>query len=366
MLALMEAAERRERAVQDDNSDSDAEEYDDTHRVLNGIESMSSVCGTYVVRDNEGLAVFEKNPHDLTLKKIPSYLTPPPMLRYGQRVQVVGMENDVYKLARNEGYVVADHTQLVKVGVPLEESCKVEGLIRTVQSHKANLHKKLQGLEQAEDNLKFELDELLDKPPQHPVIEDFRTVLPMELEEEEEEHLMEEDSILGEDYHREGLEIGLSLSEESLTGTPTPSSPPGPAALSRQVLFLNDEETAISDTMSDSGMRRRSESPITRGTFICGGSLFPALRSTISDDDDASRRSQRIRRVGSSDLEDASTRDPDRVDFRTGLSGHIALNIPKRSHTALQKRRNVVRLMGEHRGIAPMRNMRKSLTDSPH
>ncbi len=116
MIALMEAAERKKKALLGDSyeSDNDDESSHDQIHVLNGIEAMCSACGTYVVRDSQGLAVFERNPYDMTIKKKPSYLKPPPMVRYGQRVQVVGIENDVYRLARNEGFIVADENQLVK------------------------------------------------------------------------------------------------------------------------------------------------------------------------------------------------------------------------------------------------------------
>ncbi len=114
-MALMEAAENKKKALLGDGYESDGDdECDDSEHVLKGIETISSASGTYVVRHSQGLAVFERNPFELTIKKLPSYLKPPPMVRYGQRVQVVGIENEVYKLARNEGYILADENQLVK------------------------------------------------------------------------------------------------------------------------------------------------------------------------------------------------------------------------------------------------------------
>ena len=114
LIALMEAAERKKNALKDKNEDSDSEDYEDTQNVLYGIEALSSDSGTYAVRDNEGLPVFSQNPYGQTLRKVPSYVKPPPVIRYGQRVQVVGLENDVYKLARNKGYIIANKSQLVK------------------------------------------------------------------------------------------------------------------------------------------------------------------------------------------------------------------------------------------------------------
>jgi hypothetical protein len=228
----------------------------------------------------------------------------------------------------------------------------------------------LKNLEQAENALTNDLNELLDTPPNHPVIEAFRCIQSLDLEEDAldedddddnndnnnnnnaEDNLTDEDSILGEHLHRGTFEIGLSLSEESLIGTPTPSSPPpGTPVLSRQVLFLNDEETAISDSISESGIVTRSKSPIFRGAF-CGGSLFPHLLRSASDNNEENAR--RLQRYDTTMLDDNNRS----LDFRTGLSGHIALNIPKRKNTTSQKRRNEIRMMGEHRGIAPMRNIR--------
>ena len=131
MIALMEAARRKQKvfesiSTKDEDNDDDTktvDTYDNDYdtddvniqHVLDGIEAIHSYAGTYVVRDNEGLAVFAQNPYDLTMRKVPSYLKPPPMVRYGQKVQIADMvENDVYKLARGEGYLVADNSQLVK------------------------------------------------------------------------------------------------------------------------------------------------------------------------------------------------------------------------------------------------------------
>lgn len=373
LISLMEAAEQRKMALVDECSDSDIDEYDDADQVLNAIDVLSSDCGTYVVRHNEGLAIFENNPYDLTLKKVPSYLKPLPMLRYGQKVQVVSIDNGVYKLARNKGYLIADSAQLVKVGIPFEKGCEIEGMLKSVQSSKTNLLKQMIGLQAAEKRLESQLQRIMEVEPEYPVIEDFQ---PYEMDHE---NVKENKGLLDETLNNKNLEIGLSLSEESVTGTPTPASPPGTSnTLSRQVLFINDEVeggTPISDTVSESGIHvRRSVSPLLRGnTFICGGSLFPTLHSASDDDDDEGERRSlgrvRFRRGGgggggTADLEYIQpVRSADVVDFRTGLSGHIALN--KRKKKASTFRRNEVRQY-EHRGIAPIRTIRRNLTDSPN
>lgn len=366
MMALMEAAERKKKALLSDSYESDGDEdCEDSEHVLNGIEAMSSTSGTYVVRDSQGLAVFERNPLELTLKKLPSYLKPPPMVRYGQRVQIVGIENDVYKLARNEGYILADENQLVKVGIPQEKSCKVEGMIRTIRSTKEELINQLKQLENAEGKLKKELKHVMSQPPSHPVIE---YINPIEMPELDDQDTFTDGSN-ADDQLNTDFEMGLSLSEDSHMGSPTPASPPAPCTPSRQVLFLNDESTAISDPLSDSGIRgvrgiRRSESPLM-GHFMCGSSFFPILRSA-SEDEHGDRR-QRIN-LQREDLNESLQRSPDsasiRTDFRTGLSGHIALNSTRRKKL-YDAPRHEIRMMGEHRGIASVRRFRRRPTDSP-
>jgi len=65
----------------------------------------------------------------------------------GQKIQVVGVlqSNDqgVYQLARGAGYVVATANQLVKVGGPLETSCKLEGMLQSVLGKQQEMQRKL-------------------------------------------------------------------------------------------------------------------------------------------------------------------------------------------------------------------------------
>lgn len=131
-------------------------ETDNEQVVLNSIEVLASSCGTYVVREQNGLTVYsvstmcvqgpdvgdEMNIYSskknrraegrmgecgLKLGKrrgrirkkcsnmnnlIPSPQTT--VLKHGQKVQIVNGKDGVYKLARNQGVIFADSTQLVK------------------------------------------------------------------------------------------------------------------------------------------------------------------------------------------------------------------------------------------------------------
>lgn len=404
MMALMEAANRKSKLFEKNDSEEDSktvDTYDNDYdtddvniqHVMDGIEAIHSYAGTYVVRDNEGLAVFAQNPYDLTMKKVPSYLKPPPMVRYGQRIQIADMvESGVYKLARKEGYVIADTSQIVKIGMPQEKACELEGMICSIRASKNELSSQVEELQMAQDKLQLQFDEIMAKPPNHPIIEEYKPITePMHTEESDsqttEEQRMDIDAGTGDDrtVDPKGATyiIGLSLSEESLIGTPTPSSPPTPSELSRNVLFLNDDdETAVSDTVFTGRYERSTspQSPSALSPFICGGSLFPILRSA-SEDDDNIRSVNRQRplsnhffrpRIDVLELDNQSPRSSsnninETVDFRTGLSGHIALNTIRRKKLVPNSasRRHEVRMMGEHRGIAGVRKIRKPSFDSP-
>ena len=237
-------------------------------------------------------------------------------------------------------------------------------MLDDIKSTKEALIQQLNQLENAEENLNLELKEIMSHPPNHPVIEFIK---PIEMPEmEENETCSEGASEVDHKQLQHDFEMGLSLSEESLMGSPMPASPPNPSTPSRQVLFLNDEETAISASLSDSVIRRsikRSESPLARGHFICGGSLFPILRSASEDDHNGGRGIPKIS-IRRPDFDDTTQRIPESVDFRTGLSGHVALNMMKRKAANNQIRRNEIRHMGEHRGIGSVGRFKRA-QDSP-
>ncbi len=259
------------------------------------------------------------------------------------------------------------------VGVPKEKSCEVEGMISSIKSTKEKLIEQLKQLENAEEKLNLDLKEIQSQPPNHPIIEFIK---PIEMPDLDQDTLTEDESDI-EDCNQitTEFEIGLSLSEESHLGTPTPASPPALSTPSRQVLSLNDEETAISDPLSDSALRgvrrggvgsiQRSESPFaSRGHFICGSSFFPILRSASVDDDCGESGLQHRINIRQAEVEESLQRTPEpAVDFRTGLSGHIALNTSHRKKSN-QIKRNEIRTMGDHRGIGMVRRLRRH-PDSP-
>ena len=187
LLALMEAAERQQSKPKEkhhhhhhhphahsydealpededetDNDDDDEEAYNLDH-IITGMATLSGPCGTYAVRDPDGLPLYEQDPRvepegppeSVMLPEIPTEPTnslldeekkqdelilevgsadqqddhvvnfvihhnPSMMMESmdillkGQKVQVVSFEDGVAKLARGKGFVRATSRQLVK------------------------------------------------------------------------------------------------------------------------------------------------------------------------------------------------------------------------------------------------------------
>jgi len=213
MISLLEAAERQEKlfgeALFVDESmetsmlstDADVvtsasqDEDEEMERILLGIEAMTGPCGTYVVKDPDGLDVLPFDPRrhkeDLDLEGTNSIDLPdqeeafdaslpiqePFTIRHRQTVQVIGASDGVFKLARSAGYIVANENQLVKVGTPLEKSCQLEGMKHLVDLRKQDLHQQLDELQGKFDRimrlsvgLQIRTKEVLSTEPDHPVI----------------------------------------------------------------------------------------------------------------------------------------------------------------------------------------------------
>lgn len=97
--------------------------------ILAGMSALVGNCGTYAVRETLGLAVLPFNPnkrHHANGSDHPSEeeendeekktddAREPFTIEEGQRVQVVGVDEGVYQLARGAGFIVASVNQLVK------------------------------------------------------------------------------------------------------------------------------------------------------------------------------------------------------------------------------------------------------------
>jgi len=127
LLAMLEAAERQtmmaasvmdisQDDIEDDVSGQSEDEDGEIKRIIAGMESLTGTCGTYAVREEEGLVVLSQNPHRRSHDQARDHneSRDPFIIEKGQTVQVVDVDSGVAKLARGMGYIVAGESQLVK------------------------------------------------------------------------------------------------------------------------------------------------------------------------------------------------------------------------------------------------------------
>jgi len=425
-------------------------EEDGDDLVFDGIQSLGGHSGTYVVKEKSGLVVHPQHPrHRKTASEddfwkfdsSASFFSAKSssgdlekndsngerhVIGYGQRVQVVNQVDGAYKLARNQGFVIANYSQLVKIGAPLEECCKLEGVLSTITQSKLLLEHKLEKLCKTESNLNSQLSKQLSLPEKHPVIADAPQ-LDNHLTKSNIHNPYEDDRNDFEMTSSGRLSPSHTTTQSSYNAgimiTPTPASPPVSRTLSatggEDFFHLSDEENdeeedmdwrlqaiSVVESLPDSiDDNRRPLSPFRRG-IICGSSLFPGLKALSGDDDEASESANGI--GGSVDVtsgtgielnyrEDAiaafeshnrsrswaaglphmrmnkenncaaaninigggATSPTKKLDFRTGLSGHLALQSSSKLERRSSGSRTEVRMMGEHRGISSIGPMRK-------
>merc|ERR1712238_319637 len=145
----------------------------DENSFSEGLNFFTSTCGTYVVREKCGLVVKLCAPNDEE-ESNSSLTLGASQLVYGQKVQVVAVSGGVARLARNKGFIVANSSQLVKVGEAKEKSCKIEGLVEIVLETKTELEKQLKLIKRKELILQRELNNVLSDTEEHPVIEEYQ------------------------------------------------------------------------------------------------------------------------------------------------------------------------------------------------
>jgi hypothetical protein len=126
LISLLETASKRHATLlggkinlMDTYSDTDNSITNEEDAVLDSIDALSSPCGTYIVKERYGLPVYtgnSTNPEtmDDTNQAKTKATKPTKILSYGQKIQVVDIQDGMYQLARDEGLVFANSTQLVK------------------------------------------------------------------------------------------------------------------------------------------------------------------------------------------------------------------------------------------------------------
>jgi Zinc finger, C3HC4 type (RING finger) len=153
LICMMEAAERQMRDSNNINTEavleliddtngsmnaSDEDEEYDLNRIISGMATFSGPCGTYAVKERDGLSILNEYPNNndddvdddneddsrnddvtrtalhVTASCDSIEVSNPCTLKHGQTVQVVRFENGIATLARESGYIKATSSQLVK------------------------------------------------------------------------------------------------------------------------------------------------------------------------------------------------------------------------------------------------------------
>ncbi len=128
---LLEAARLKQGLVKEDDTETDVSTSPkmsgSLDPILAGLSALVGHCGTYAVREPLGLAVLPFDPnrrhhHEAANdgidgsdeEKKTDEIREPFTIEEGQKVQIVGVDEGVYELARGAGYIVASVNQLVK------------------------------------------------------------------------------------------------------------------------------------------------------------------------------------------------------------------------------------------------------------
>lgn len=341
--------------------------------------SMESHCNEnfHVSRDKLSLSIRSEQ---ISLFAKP--FKQPLVLHYGQKVQVVDFIDGVARLARNQGFIIANRSQLGKVGEPLEKACIIEGMMNSARKTKVDLEKELEKVVRTEKFLLKDLQEILSRPEEYPVIEEaiFPTVHQKVKYSDKEPLGLSSNQRSTKDSQK--LEITREYTKRS-------SSPVSPSSFSsfnevddipilHDVAFLDSCNHSPSlQIQSASSIDRRVNgfmtnkkkyfySKLLRGRRSVNlGEVNEAVEMNYKESSSLNPRVPNLcLRKGSADNQSNSSEEVidyrTGLDFRTGLSCHLALNSTRKNGRRVpQLFRNEIRMMGEHRGIASIKPIRK-------
>eukprot|EP00522_Entomoneis_paludosa_P008197 CAMPEP_0172454638 /NCGR_PEP_ID=MMETSP1065-20121228/11563_1 /TAXON_ID=265537 /ORGANISM="Amphiprora paludosa, Strain CCMP125" /LENGTH=639 /DNA_ID=CAMNT_0013206993 /DNA_START=354 /DNA_END=2273 /DNA_ORIENTATION=+ len=293
----------------------------------------------------------------------------PVRVEFGQKLQVVTFEDGVATLARNQGYICATYSQLAKVGGPLEESCRLEGLLDTIQGRGRDLQTTLQDNQRIERGLLEYIQTVQGQPPNHAVISEKPAPPP----EVTRSHSADQPEV----EHHVQTPMTPPLSALLQPSLQTPETDPyhgivGPH-LTDDGGYIRADLTCPAmpsspNSIDNADLSARGNAPTSTTdhnqvalTFGCGVLPTEFLGDHHSSD-------TLVRGLATAlDTSPTSSRHPpaaaasasfDSVNFRTGMSGHYGLSSSnkrnvKNSPTPYATRpRGRLWMMGEHRGVS--------------
>eukprot|EP00545_Synedropsis_sp_CCMP1620_P002640 CAMPEP_0119018046 /NCGR_PEP_ID=MMETSP1176-20130426/18412_1 /TAXON_ID=265551 /ORGANISM="Synedropsis recta cf, Strain CCMP1620" /LENGTH=512 /DNA_ID=CAMNT_0006971947 /DNA_START=51 /DNA_END=1586 /DNA_ORIENTATION=+ len=378
MIAMMEAAQRSKISSEDREGEAECvelgegegEEGIEVSAMMDGLEALSGASGTYAVKETGGLAVLPLDPRKRHTDATLSINAQDPFnIQKGQTVQVVEVGEGVYKLARESGYIVASDSQLVKVGGPLDSSCRLEGMQDLVNLRKQALLDQLEKIERLSVDLTHRIDAANMEEPSHPIITDAP---------EEEEDLFEE-----------ALNTNL-MSPIKNRGSGSFSSPTMSPLRQGQIQLNTTDTTDVGsplstiaprtpNTIDNSDIGEYADENVFPGEspYLC--SPFSFLSGSQDSNDllprPAGRSFEEPSRIRprlspSSQTRNGIAQSPSMgsvsVNFSTGMSGHRAMTSKSSRGQASAQRQ--IRMMGEHRGISlfrgPLKKQQKSASSS--
>jgi hypothetical protein len=267
------------------------------------------------------------------------------------------------------------------VGGPLDDSCRIEGLLDTVAGRGRDLQLELDESNRIEENLQDQLRAAIDKEPNHPIVtelpkpehifidakasrdySDTQPSTPTSQNENISQPLLQTPEELDSDFF-----IGGSGSSGRLdprrNEIPSFRSVPRPAP-----------ESPVSIDNADLGharfpgyRRSSSNEDFNQRNFGCGSSFladtthlfYNTHEEDYENNSTIHRTSSVIETSTVADVAPVQTSSFDQVDFRTGLSGHRSLHTAK---SRILPPSRVRMMMSEHRGIA---SVRQTSRDSP-
>lgn len=388
LISMMEASERHAQDVESSSSrsdgsmDNDDEEYD-LNQIISGMATFAGSCGTYAVRDS--LAIIPNHPNKKIQldesdklpdnREIASVREPIP-LEKGQTIQVVEFEDGVAKLARDSGFIVANSSQLVKIGGPLDNVCRLEGLLDTVSRRGHDLQKELEENKKVEADLSKQIEFGRSMEPSHPIVTENRTLpTTASFDPSDSECLTPVSGT--QNQHTDKTSHFCTTPEQTRSTEFFMDASPDDGHTSHHdhpsLPQANSIDNADINTIPRLPSYRLMPDENLDVVYGCGALLGNAyiftrdghstrnpieaasLEDPLEDGHESSRRSNGSRSPNPG-LSSSFSSSFDTIDFRTGMSGHRALNTThfKNGHSPNQRGGSRL-MMSQHAGIGQVR-----------
>jgi len=418
LIALMEAAERQHKAESKkrkeeeseqettDLEEDDEEEYN-LDRIISGMSTLTGPCGTYVVKEAEGLAVVPNDPRKRVSVEAPTEteekkegsedlkeepeLKEPFLLAKGQKVQVVSFSDGVAKLARGAGFICATSSQLVKVGQPQESVCRLEGLLETIESRGKDLQSALDENNIIEATIRKQIEAGLQEIPSFPIISELPKCDDIlhpttSKDQDDDQHALHHPHTPPSDHN-----AASSAGQHKTPHRTPPSTETELGSIENRLAFfgLTNLYPSSPNSIDNSDLpaptlpnyrHTRDDDELNHFAIGCGAAFIGQTATASLFGESSTPRNDLLagttresctaegRAIGPSRPRDAEspnhhfmmpdgptlTSSFDTVDFRTGMSGHRGLNHTKPGHSPTP--RGYTRLMmSEHRGIGRVR-----------